>query len=162
MYITVEGVRKLYLILFFLWIIFCGKVTAEILVLGVILCAAFYWFMCKFMGYDLQREVQAVKRIPSFLLYLCTLVLEIVKSSFAVIKLVLSPKLEIQPAIYTFKTDLKSELTQVMLANSITLTPGTYTIKLDDGTYLLHGLDESYLEGIEDSIFVQRLRKLED
>ena len=61
----------------------------------------------------------------------------------------------------TFETDLKGEAAKVVLANSITLTPGTITVTLDEDTYLVHCLDKELGEGIEASSFVERLRKME-
>ena len=58
-------------------------------------------------------------------------------------------------------TDLKSETAKVMLANSITLTPGTITVSLEDDTLLVHCLDKTLSEGMEDSEFVKMLEKLE-
>ena len=50
-------------------------------------------------------------------------------------------KAEIQPALVRFHTDLKSEASLVALANSITLTPGTYTVELENGEYVVQALD---------------------
>ena len=49
-----------------------------------------------------------------------------------------------------------------MLANSITLTPGTITVSLEGDTYCVHCLDKSMAEGIESSIFVQKLHRIEE
>ena len=47
------------------------------------------------------------------------------------------------------------------LANSITLTPGTITVDLHDNHYLVHALDASLVEGLDDGVFVQPLVKME-
>ena len=60
-----------------------------------------------------------------------------------------------------FKTDLKSAPARIMLANSITLTPGTITVSLTGDEYVVHCLDKSLAEGINSSIFVTLLRRLE-
>ena len=57
--------------------------------------------------------------------------------------------------------NLKTEMARVMLANSITLTPGTITVSLTDQELLVHCLDKSLAEGMEDSEFVKLLEKLE-
>ena len=48
-----------------------------------------------------------------------------------------------------------------MLANSITLTPGTITIKLEGSELVVHALDVELVEGIDESVFVKMLRKME-
>ena len=48
-----------------------------------------------------------------------------------------------------------------MLANAITLTPGTITVSLEDNRYTVHCLDESMAEGMNESVFVDYIEKLE-
>ena len=86
----------------------------------------------------------------------------IIKANLAVIRIVLSPKLEIEPVLVKFTTDLRSETAQVVLGNSITLTPGTYTAGLENGEFVVQALDKSFAEGLNDSVFVKQLRKLEE
>ena len=148
-------------ILLILWFIFNGRITLEVTLFGVVICGWLYRFMTKHMDYSLKRDRKLIPMIPGLIRYAVILVSEIVKSNIAVIKGILSPGLEIEPVFHTFHTDLKTELAQVALANSITLTPGTYTIGLENGEYLIHALDEGFVDGIEDSVFVKELRKLE-
>lgn len=90
------------------------------------------------------------------------LLVEIVKSSFAVIKIVFSKKLDIQPQIVFFEAPLKSDFLRTILANSITLTPGTITVDVDENRFCIHALDYTLAEGIEDSVFVHLLMKMEE
>ena len=46
----------MYLLLFAAWVIFNGNITTEIVILGLIISAAVFAFMCKFMDYSLQKE----------------------------------------------------------------------------------------------------------
>ena len=75
--------------------------------------------------------------------------------------MILSPGFQNKPVIIHFKTDLKSRTARVLLANSITLTPGTITVSLEDDVYTVHCLDKSLAEGIDSSVFVKLLKKLE-
>jgi multicomponent Na+:H+ antiporter subunit E len=76
--------------------------------------------------------------------------------------LILSSKVEVEPKIVYFKTNLKKEVSKVVLANSITLTPGTITVTLEEDEYCVHCLDKELAEGIDSSIFVSLLTKLEE
>lgn len=153
----------MYFLLLLLWIIFNGRITLEVFLFGVVICAWLYWFISKHMGYDRKREIALVKKIPLYLKYAVVLVWEIIKANIDVIRIILSPKMEIEPAVVTFKTNLKSEVSHVTLANSITLTPGTYTAGLDDGDFVVVALDKSkFGEGLDESVFVKQLRKLEE
>lgn len=151
------------LFLFFLvWIIFNGKVTAEIVILGFIIAALVFAFFCKFMDYSLEKEKRFYKRIPIFIRYAVVLIIEIVKANLTVLHMVLTTKEIMEPAIVKFRTNLKTEMAKVLLANSITLTPGTITVSLEGDEFLVHCLDKSLAEGIEDSVFVKMLEKMEE
>lgn len=150
------------LLLFFLvWIIFNGAVTAEIVAFGVVIALVMFAFTCKFMDYSVKKEIALLKRSGYLLYYIGVLVSEILKANLAVIRLVLSQREEVEPVMVTFRTDLKSRVSRVILANSITLTPGTITVSLHDDRLVVHCLDKSLSEGMDDSVFVHMLRKLE-
>lgn len=151
----------MYILFVLLWIIFNGKFTWEILWIGAIISAMLYWFVCKFMGYSIKKDLHAVTKIWKVVKYVCTLVIEVIKANTQVLFYILTSKYEVQPKLVHFKTNLKSELSRVMLANSITLTPGTITVSLTEDEYVVHCLDEEFAEGIEDSVFVQKLQKME-
>lgn len=63
--------------------------------------------------------------------YLFVLIIEVIKANLDVAKIVLSPKIDVDPVVVNFKTKLKSDLGRVILANSITLTPGTITMVME-------------------------------
>ena len=131
------------LLLFFAaWIIFNGRLTVEIVLFGVAVAALVFAFMCKFMDYSLEKERAFYRKLPLFCKYVVLLIKEIIKANLAVCKMILSRK-------------------EVMLANSITLTPGTITVSLADQELLVHCLDKSLAEGMEDSDFVRMLENLE-
>lgn len=150
------------LVLFFLiWIIFNGAVTTEIIVFGIVISAAMYLFICKFMNYSVKRDIGFIKRSFRILQYVCVLVWEIIKANFAVIRLITSSKYSPEPVLVRFKTHLKSRPARVILANSITLTPGTITVTLQEDEYLVHCLDKELAKGMNHSIFVELLEKIE-
>lgn len=152
----------MYFLLLLLWIIFNGRITLEVFLFGVVICGWLYWFISKHMGYNYKDELRYAKKLPLYLKYAVVLVWEIFKANLAVIRIVLSPRIEIEPAIVRFHTDLESEAAQVTLANSITLTPGTYTAGLEDGSYVVQALDKKkFGEGLNDSVFAKQLRRLE-
>lgn len=150
------------LLLFFLaWLIFNGRITLEIVIFGVVISAAVFVFICKFMGYSLEKEKNLYKKMPKICKYVALLVFEIIKSNLAVCRMILSAREITEPAIVHIHTKLKKESLKVMLANSITLTPGTITVSLKDQSLLVHCLDKSLAEGMEDSDFVKMLEELE-
>ena len=87
--------------------------------------------------------------------------MEIIKANWQVIYFILTSKYEVEPRLVKFKTDLKKNSSRAVLANSITLTPGTITVTLTENEYVVHCLDKELAEGMQDSIFVKQLRVME-
>ncbi|MDP3014424.1 MAG: Na+/H+ antiporter subunit E [Candidatus Subteraquimicrobiales bacterium] len=102
----------------------------------------------------LLREQKLGKKEPiqtlfRFIFYLLALIIEIIKANIDVAARVLSPSLPIQPHIVKYRPQLKEDLPRTVLANSITLTPGTLTVDIDDeGVYYIHCLAEIHAEGL--------------
>lgn len=150
------------LLFFFIWIVFNGKITVEITLFGIVIAALVFTFICRFMDYSPQKEMVLYKRSLYLLGYVWVLGVEIVKANLAVIHMILTNREIMEPVIVRFRTNLKTDFAKVLLANSITLTPGTITVSLEEDEYLVHCLDNSLAEGMEDSIFVKMLEKIEE
>lgn len=151
----------MYFIFFLLWIIFNGQITLEIAVIGLFIAGLIYAFICKFMGWSPKKDLRGVKYISFMVMYLFVLLREILKANVATMRLIFSEKYEREPVLVTFRTRLKSPVLRVLLANSITLTPGTITVSLQDDEYTVHALDKDLADGIEDCVFVRMLEKAE-
>ena len=151
----------MYLLFFLIWVIFNGQFTLEIAAFGVIIAGLIYWFICKFLGYSPKFDFLLGKKLFQILHYVYVLVKEIIKANFAVIEMIMSSQYEMEPVVVRFRTDLKTVPARILLANSITLTPGTITVSLEEDEYVVHCLDKSLAEGINSSIFVDLLKKLE-
>ena len=90
-----------------------------------------------------DRETSPYHRIFAFLLYTPYLIGEIIKANLTVVKAILSPELDISPTLVKVKSTCRSDLSKVIFANSITLTPGTVTLRVDEDSLLVHGLYEA-------------------
>jgi multicomponent Na+:H+ antiporter subunit E len=80
--------------------------------------------------------------------YLPWLFYQIVMANLHVAKMVLHPKMPIEPRVIDFKTKLESNLALTTLGNSITLTPGTITVDIRDGKYFVHALTDKVAEDL--------------
>lgn len=93
--------------------------------------------------------VQEIRKYMRFAVYLPKLTLEVIRSNFHVAYVVLSfPRLRIQPSLVQFDSPSLSEVAEVLLAQSITLTPGTVTIDIQDHKFVVHALTDSSREGL--------------
>jgi multicomponent Na+:H+ antiporter subunit E len=63
---------------------------------------------------------------------------ELILSNWNVLKHVLNPKLDIKPGVFALPTELKSDWEIMLLANLITLTPGTLTVDVSDDNNILY------------------------
>lgn len=149
------------MIFFLIWIIFNGQFTLEIAAFGVVIAGLMYWFICKFLDYRPKKDLILGRKLFQIIHYVFVLVTEIIKANFAVIKMIMSSRYEIEPVVVRFRTDLKTTPARILLANSITLTPGTITVALNGDEYVVHCLDKSLAEGINGSIFVALLEEME-
>ena len=151
----------MYFLLLAFWIILNGRFTIEILILGLIFAAVVYAFARKFMGLTVKKEKRFWKHVGWALQYVGVLIKEIVVANVAVLKILLRPGYRVQPVLVSFPAPLKSEALQVVLADSITLTPGTITVRVHEDKFEVHCLDRSMAEGLDSSVFVKMLKKWE-
>lgn len=68
------------------------------------------------------------------------LFVEIVKANVAVVKAVLSPQMRISPSVFYVDMPQQTDLGRTVFANSITLTPGTISMEVEDGEIMVHAL----------------------
>lgn len=151
----------MFIVLFAFWVLLNGQWTGEIALVGLVLCGLLYLFMWKFMGYSPRREWAVCQRLPRLIAYLCYLVGEIFQAAWGTIRLIWSPKEIVEPEVTSFHTRLESGWAKVVLANSITLTPGTITVDVRDDLFLVHCVDKSFGEGLEGSGMEARIRRIE-
>lgn len=151
----------MYIIFFLIWVIFNGQFTLEIAAFGLVIAGLIYWFICKFMGYSPKMDMILLRKSLLVIHYCIVLVVEIIKANGQVFRMVYSSKYQLEPAVVHFKTNLKSKFAKVLLANSITLTPGTITVSLENDEYTVHCLDKELAHGIDSSVFVQLLERIE-
>ena len=147
-------------LLFLLWIILNGRITLELVLVGAAVTAAVYFLAWKALGYSLEKDRQLLRSLFIIIVYMLNLVLEIIKASLSVIAVIWSGTKKPEPVLVEFHSGLKVEMQNVILANSITLTPGTYTVIQEGDYFLVHCLREEMGQGMTESSFVKLLRRM--
>ena len=130
-----------------LWVALSGYFTVWLLSLGVLSVVA-----AVVLGRQLgviDREGYPLHWASRLVRYLPWLLVEIVKSNVDVVKAIARPRMAISPQLLTVKASAKSDIGRVLYANSITLTPGTITVHIDDDTLVVHALTAGGAEGLE-------------
>lgn len=134
-----------------LWLLMSGLYKTLILVFGaisVLLTLFIINRMDKMDDHKLGYDIGVIATIK----YLVWLMVEIAKSNWAVTKVILSGKKPDSQKMFEVPVTQKSEIAQVVFANSITLTPGTVTVESEDDNFIVHALDfgEGDMEALGD------------
>ena len=143
------------------WVCLNGWTDPVALLAGVVVSLVVALFLTK---KDVFADVQlSPKAFFAFFMWAIVFIVELVKSNIDVMRRVLAPKVIINPAIVEVKTTLKSKLGRLALANSITLTPGTLTVDIQDNKLYIHWIDATStdLEGATREIVTKFEKHLE-
>lgn len=130
------------------WILLSGIFDAFHLISGLICC-----LIVTFLSHDLLVKGKSEKKLLKALRLIRYIPWELWQIALANIDVayrVLHPKMPIDPRVIEFETTLRGELSQVTLANSITLTPGTITIRVkpEQGKFLVHAIAKEPAEAL--------------
>ncbi len=133
---------NLWLTLFVIWLFANSTVAPEIMLTGVLLATLLATVFAPFSDSytNMHWSPRVLLNLP---LYCAVFLGELVKANINVLLLVLSPRIAIQPGIIEIKTTLTSPVGRLVLANSITLTPGTLVVDIKDDTLFIHWINVS-------------------
>lgn len=148
-------------LMFGFWFLLSGQIHPILLTLGVISS-----LLVSYWSHDLL--IGRVDRAPDpgralrLMAYLPWLFWQIILANLHVIYLVLHPGMPVTPSVVTFKNELKTDLGIVILANSITLTPGTVTIEGNHREFVVHSLSRKVAGDLLSGAMQARVRALEE
>ena len=138
--IKVKNELLMFIITMIVWILLNNTLEAGNLLTGVIISLPVSLLFCQrcTLFSDFKVTPKSLVYTP---VYLVVFFIELIKSNLDVTKRVISPALPITPGIVEVKTTLKSKFGRMLLANSITLTPGTLTVDVKDDSFFIHWID---------------------
>jgi len=128
-------------ILFALWLVLSGHFDPFHISLGII-CTALVAFLSHDLLFPDIKWREGSRVFFRFLGYLPWLFYQILVANLHVAKMVLHPRMPIDPRMIQFKTKLMDDLAMSTLGNSITLTPGTITVDIREGEFFVHALTQ--------------------
>jgi len=141
----------LFIVLMALWVILSGHLDALHLGLGVFSCLLVVWMSGDLFAGQTEKPAPRVFRVVTLLIpYAFWILKEVAISNLHVLRLALSPRgiRHVEPRIIRYKTFLKSDLARFIFANSITLTPGTVTIRLEGDELFVHAISRATAESL--------------
>lgn len=134
------------LIIAMMWMFLSESYSISSFITGYVLGILLLLIMRRFIPgrFYLERFVKIIQLILLF-------IKELIKSNIDIVKLVYTPKPDIEPGIFAYETELKSDWELTLLANLITLTPGTLSVAIsnDNSTIYIHAMD---IDDIDESI----------
>lgn len=151
----------MYLLLFLFWLILMGRVTTEIFIFGIGLTVLTGIMMYVLFGYTPKKEIRYLIRVPLFVVYIFVLIREIIIANINVMQVITNKEIKIEPTLVTFHSGLKTSFGKFMLANSITLTPGTISVNVKGDVFTVHCLSTAFLDVGENSPFITYIKRLE-
>ncbi len=136
----IKGFLWVFFFLVILWLLLSSTFHYQELWVGIVIS-----FIISLFAHEFYIEIGfppvTPKRIGFFILYIFVLFYEIIRANFDVASRVIRPSLPINPGVVIIKTRLKSDIAKTILANSITLTPGTFTLNIEEDRLLIHWID---------------------
>ncbi|MEA3496346.1 MAG: Na+/H+ antiporter subunit E [Bacteroidota bacterium] len=137
---NIKNISISFVILLIAWFLLNGNFEIVTVISGIVISALLAIVFCKHCNI-----FSSIKFTPKaflyFIIYLFVFIGELIKSNLDVARRVLTPSLPIKPGIVEVKTKLKSKIGRLVLANSITLTPGTLTIEMIDDKLFIHWIN---------------------
>ena len=128
-------------LLFALWMVLTSNVQIFNIVVGLAVSFSIALLYTKLFTHKAFEFISPVW----FMVYLYVLLKNLILSNLQISKRILSKDMNLSPAIVAVKTNLESDWRKLLLANSITLTPGTLTLDIKDDTLFIHVIE--YNEG---------------
>ena len=151
---------SLFVLLYAVWLLLSGHFGEPLLLaLGAASSAAVVAIAWRMDLID--NEGHPVQLSWRILFYWPWLLWEIAKANVAVARIILHPALPIAPVVLRARTSQRSELGQVIYANSITLTPGTVSVDVEESAIHVHCLTRDLAASIENGDMDRRVSKVE-
>jgi len=126
-----------FIMCFTTWLLLTGKLYWQNLIAGTIVSLITTLIFSKYFQIDV-RKLTHPKRYFWMVVYIIYFVWECIKANFDVAYRVLHPSMPVRPGIVKVKLTLKRTLSRTILANSITMTPGTISVDIIDDTLYVH------------------------
>lgn len=141
------------------WLVLSGHYTGFVLTMGVASLALVVWIARRMDVVDF--EVAPVHFSPKLLAYWLWLASEIIKSTLDVTRRVLRGRSALHPAYEDVSISQGTAMSETILANSITLTPGTLAVDVRDDVIRVHTVHKDLLAGLREGGMARRVKALE-
>ncbi|WP_246496016.1 Na+/H+ antiporter subunit E [Methanocalculus chunghsingensis] len=122
------------------WLILSGYLDLFHITAGIICCGIVTLISGDLFFRSDVHLIRSAGRFLRFLLYIPRLMVAILYANIDVAYRILHPAMPIDPGFITVDTPFTGDVLRTAFANSMTLTPGTVTIDVTGGTFLVHAI----------------------
>lgn len=151
----------LFVALFGFWFLLSQKTEPLFLLIGAVSAALLTGFAIQLLNTvrDVHADVRAIN-VGAAITYAVWLFFQIPPAAIAIARTVITPGRSPQPAVITFDTGLRSPTARTILANSITLVPGTMTLDVFGPTFVVHAFDPEHAGDLIDGSLQRRIARI--
>ncbi len=148
--------------LFVFWLLITWRLHWQHLLVGLVCAFGVALFNRDLLLAKAERPLFLRTTAYKWFIYFYHLVVAIFKSNWEVAKIVLRRDMGISPCFVRFDAKLKKPLNRVILGNSITLTPGTLTVEVEEDYYIVHCITADNANDVADWEMTARLAEIEE
>ena len=143
----------LFIITLIFWLLVTFSLTLSNLIVGVIAALVTSYLFGRYFVTDVGKFLQP-KRYAWLILYIFIFLWECIKANFDVAYRVLHPAMPIKPGIVRVPLEIKTDIAKTMLANSITMTPGTIAVDVKDNIMYVHWI---YVSSEDPEVYTRKV-----
>ena len=141
------------------WWLWSGHATVLLLSCGLGSCLLVLWIVLRMDVVDHEATpLHLTHRAPFYWMWL---LVEILKANIDTCRRILNPGTGVDPVVADLPLSQKTDLGKVTYANSITLTPGTLSMRLDDERVQVHALHQSTIDDLKTGVMADRVKRME-
>jgi len=143
-----------FVVFYVLWLVLAG-INLQELIAGAVVSLVLAVVLGNVVNYELNVGT-ILTAVKFTVMYIPLFIWKLILANFQMAKIVLSPVLPINPGFVVIKTGLTKDIAKLSLANSITLTPGTLSIDVDEDEVLIHWVD---VQGEDEAEYMAQISK---
>lgn len=147
------------ILIFVFWLVLAAPLTASDLAWGLLVAVLVGGWAAASL-WALDSPGTGLRRLAGIFYYTLELLRSIVPAAVQVTRMIMQPKMPLEPVVIRHRMSARDELSRVALANSITLTPGTHCVDIEDDVLVIHCLEPHFADPVQDGRIERRIARV--
>ena len=145
---------------FLFWLILTISLGWQTVLLGLLLAGLVATLKLRVFLADADDDALNGRELLGLIGYALAMIPMVLPAAWQVAQVVIRPHLAIRPGVLYHRTPLTRPIARSALANSITITPGTHCVDLDDDLLIIHCLNPKFAEALDGGVLERRLARI--